>query len=64
MKNKKNKTPYGPNKRDYLEQEPKKVTSCSEKDCIELPDNVTDSIIVNNISYPEFDYTYNDGEDI
>lgn len=61
---KKKKIPYGPNKRDYLEQEPKEVVSCSEKDCAKLTDNVTDNIICNNISYQEFDYTYNGGEDI
>ncbi|WP_102398938.1 hypothetical protein [Haloimpatiens massiliensis] len=64
MKNKKNKKSYAPSKRDYLEEKPKKVLSHSKKDSVELPDNITDPIIVNNISNAEFDYTYNDGDDI
>ncbi|WP_392486106.1 hypothetical protein ACER0A_011585 [Haloimpatiens sp. FM7315] len=55
---------YGPSKRGNLEEKPKKVFSSLKKDSGKLPDNVTDPIISNNISNNEFDYTYNEGEDI
>lgn len=64
--NKTNQKPkaYGPNKRDYLEVEPKEVKAYSLRDYTNLPDNVRDPIVANNISYMEFDYTYNNGEDL
>ncbi|MFL0248907.1 hypothetical protein ACJDT4_00610 [Clostridium neuense] len=60
----KNKASYGPNERDYLEQKPKKIKSYSKYDYIELPDPVRDPIVANNISNSEFDYTYNEENDI
>ncbi len=53
------KTPYLPNERDQLEQDPKtiKAYSPSGKDYTELPDPVRDPIVSNNIAYQEFDYT-------
>lgn len=59
MKNK-----YAPNERGYLEEKPKKVRSHSKNDSVELPDNVTDPIVSNNIATSEFNYTYNDEDDI
>ncbi|SHH66518.1 hypothetical protein [Clostridium grantii] len=61
-KNPTNEKVYGPNKRGYLESKPKAVKSYSENDYVLLPDNITDSIVTNNIATSEFDYTY-DGED-
>lgn len=55
---------YGPNERDFLEVEPKEVKAYSLEDYTMLPDNVQDPIVSNNISYMEFDYTYNGGEDL
>lgn len=55
---------YGPNQRNFLEQEPKVIRSYSKEDSTKLPDPVRDPIVVSNISYSEFDYTYNGGEDI
>lgn len=64
MKNYKQKPPYGPDKRDFMEAEQKEVKSYSPtKDYTLLPDNVTDRIAVNNIAYQEFDYTYGDVKD-
>lgn len=42
---------YLPHKRDFLENTPSK-------------DKVEDDVVCNNISYVEFDYTYNGGDDI
>ena len=61
----KNKTKmYAPHQRDFFDVEPSDIRSYSEKDSTMLPDPVTDPIVCNNISYVEFDYTYNGGEDI
>lgn len=57
------KTPYLPKEREYFEAEPKKIKAYSERDYTELPDNVTDPIVSNNISNAEFDYTYNPLDD-
>ncbi|MFD3155787.1 hypothetical protein ACFIJ5_02820 [Haloimpatiens sp. FM7330] len=59
----KNKS-YTPHKRGYFKEKPKQEKSYSKKDSVELPDNVTDPIISNNISNVEFDYTYDGGDDI
>jgi hypothetical protein len=66
IKNKVNTKPkvYGPNERDFLEVDPKEVKAYSLEDYTILPDNVQDPIVSNNISYMEFDYTYNGGEDL
>ncbi|GAA0126116.1 MULTISPECIES: hypothetical protein [Clostridium] len=58
------KTNYAPNLRNYLDAPLNKTKCFSKKDYIELPDNVTNPIVANNISNAEFDYTYNRGEDI
>lgn len=55
---------YGPDQRDYLEGSEKKPKAYSIEDSIELTNHVVDPIVVNNIAYQEFDYTYNGGEDI
>jgi hypothetical protein len=55
---------YGPNKRDFFEQKPRKIKTDSTKDATVLPDPVTDPIVANNIATTEFDYTYNGGEQI
>lgn len=60
----KNKASYAPNERDYLEQKPKIIKSYSKYDSTKLPDPVRDPIVSNNISYSEFDYTYNEGDDL
>lgn len=57
MKNTKHPNSYGPHERDYLEAKQKKVKAYSSKDYVELPDNVRDPIVANNISNAEFDYT-------
>ncbi|OFI07441.1 hypothetical protein CLOACE_02700 [Clostridium acetireducens DSM 10703] len=48
---------YGPHERGYLEEHSKKVTSYALRDHVELPNNLTDPIISNNIATWEFDYT-------
>lgn len=51
---------YLPHERDYLDQPPRELKSCSEKNkksCTKLPDPVQDPIVSNNIAYMEFDYT-------
>lgn len=63
MKNQK-KRPYAPNQRDFLEAKPKIVKAYSSKDFTTLPDNVQDPIVSNNIANQEFNYTYNNEEDI
>ncbi|KOF57170.1 MULTISPECIES: hypothetical protein [Clostridium] len=60
----KTKISYGPNERDYLEQNAKIIKSYSKHDYTKLPDPVRDPIVSNNISNAEFDYTYNEGKDI
>lgn len=55
---------YAPHQRDFYDLEPKDIKSYSQKDSTSLPDPVTDPIVSNNISNPEFDYTYNCGEEI
>ncbi|AWZ47784.1 hypothetical protein [Hathewaya limosa] len=62
MKHKNNKTNYGPNERNFLEagNHPVKSYSKNHKSYTPLPDNVEDDIVVNNIAYSEFDYTYSD----
>ena len=62
MKN--SETVYGPNQRDYFEQQPRKIETDAAKDAAVLPDPVTDPIVANNIATAEFDYTYNGGEQI
>lgn len=62
--NKGKKLTYGPNQRGYFEKSPSKIRSYSKVDYTPLPNNLTDPIVSNNISYMEFDYTYNGGEDI
>lgn len=63
---KKNETKKGylPHERDYLEDEPKSEKSCSKYDYTILPDNVQDPIVANNIANVEFNYTYNEDEEI
>lgn len=61
---KKEKKVYAPHERDFFEQKPKRIMAFSEKDYTELPDPVRDPIVSNNIADREFDYTYNDEEDI
>lgn len=58
------KTKYAPNLRNHLDAPLNNTKSFSEKDFIELPDNVTDPIVANNISTSEFDYTFNNGDDV
>lgn len=60
----KSKKIYAPHMRNYFEQKPHNIRSYSEKDHTELPDPVVDPIVSNNISYSEFDYTYNGGDDV
>lgn len=68
MKNKASETKkkdsvYLPHERDYLEQPPQDIKSCSntnKKSCTPLPDPVRDPIVSNNIAYQEFDYTAKD----
>lgn len=57
---------YAPHERFYLEQKPKIIKSISNsgKDYTELPDPVRDPIVTNDISYSEFDYTYNCYDDL
>lgn len=60
---KKSKVPYLPLERDYLEQSPKELKSCSKEDkksCSNLPSPVEDPIVCNNIAWMEFDYTSRD----
>lgn len=52
---------YAPQERGYLEQPPKIYKAKSPKGTsTKLPDPVRDPIVANNISNPEFDYTYKD----
>lgn len=60
----KNKRPYAPNLRNYLDQDPSVIKAYSQKDYVTLPDPVTDPIVSNNISSQEFDYTYSDEDDL
>ncbi|AYF53567.1 hypothetical protein G8S49_04825 [Clostridium botulinum C] len=64
--NKKENTIYGPNIRDFMEGNQKKLKSYSKngKSYIELPNNIKDPIISNNIAWSEFNYTYDDESDI
>lgn len=50
---------YTPDKRSYLEQDQKKIKSYSPtgNTYSELPDNVRDPIVANNIINAELDYT-------
>ncbi|AGK96183.1 MAG: hypothetical protein ABF633_14355 [Clostridium sp.] len=57
------KIPYLPKEREYFEAPQKKVKAYSERDYTELPDNVIDPIVSNNISNVEFDYTYDPLDD-
>ncbi|GAA0775246.1 hypothetical protein GCM10008908_26460 [Clostridium subterminale] len=67
-KNNSNKTneskPYGPNERDFLDASTKPIKAYSLKDYVLLPNHVVDSIVANNISNAEFDYTYNEESDL
>ncbi|MGH4118285.1 hypothetical protein [Clostridium sp.] len=56
---------YAPHERDFFDIEPREIRSYSETkdDYTILPDPVTDPIVSNNISYVEFDYTYNGGQE-
>lgn len=54
----KKKTVYLPKERDFFEQQPSDIRSYSKKDSTKLPDPVENPIVANNISCPEFDYTY------
>lgn len=67
-KNNSNKTneskPYGPNERDFLDASTKPIKAHSLKDYVLLPNHVVDSIVANNISNAEFDYTYNEESDL
>lgn len=61
----KNKKVYGPHERGYLELKPKIIKAYDSKHGYTLlPDPVRDPIVTNDISYSEFDYTYNGGDDI
>lgn len=51
---------YLPNERGQLEEKPKIIKAYSQKDFSLLPDPVRDSIVSNNISNVEFDYTYDE----
>ena len=50
---------YAPHERGFFEQKPQRIRAYSAKDYTELPDPVRDPIVVNNIAFNEFDYTYN-----
>lgn len=54
---------YAPFERNLFEQKPQIIKAYSAEDYTELPDPVRDPIVVNNIAYQEFDYTY-DGDSI
>lgn len=56
--------PYGPNERDFLDASTKPIKAYSLKDYVLLPNHVVDSIVANNISNAEFDYTYNGESDL
>jgi len=58
-----NKKPYAPNERGHFDENPKVIKSYSEKDYTLLPDNISDPIVVNNISNEEFDYIYDPEHD-
>ncbi|AEB75200.1 hypothetical protein CbC4_0520 [Clostridium botulinum BKT015925] len=49
-----------------MEGNQKELKSCSKngKSSVELPNNVEDPIITNNIAWSEFDYTYDNESDI
>lgn len=55
---------YAPHKRGYFEQKPRPIKAYSAKDYVLLPNPVLDSIVANNISNVEFDYTYDKGDQI
>lgn len=55
---------YGPNERDFLEANEAPVKSYSIEDYVLLPNHVVDSVVVNNISNAEFDYTFNEQSEI
>lgn len=59
---KKAKSVYGPKDRGYFKQKPQLYKAYSAKDYTLLPDPVRDSIVSNNISSAEFDYTYDRGK--
>lgn len=61
---KKNKKVYPPHLRNYFEQNPTIIKGYSQKDYTKLPDPVRDPIVSNNIANQEFNYTYNEEEDI
>lgn len=61
---KKPKNTYPPHLRDFWEQEPTVIKGYSQKDYTKLPDPVRDPIVSNNIADREFNYTYNEEDDI
>jgi hypothetical protein len=61
---KNHKKVYAPHLRNYFEQEPTIIKGYSQKDYTKLPDPVRDPIVSNNIANQEFNYTYNEEEDI
>ncbi|SHK35596.1 hypothetical protein SAMN02745248_02360 [Hathewaya proteolytica DSM 3090] len=60
---KKNKS-YGPSIRGYLDESlNSKMTFYKDgEDYTPLGDNIGDEIVTNNISYSEFDYTYDNSD--
>ncbi len=57
---------YAPHQRYFYDIPPREIRSYSEtkNDFTTLPDPISDPIVSNNICCPEFDYTYNGGEEI
>jgi len=55
---------YPPHLRNYLEQDPTVIKGYSQNDYTKLPEPVRDPIVSNNIANSEFDYTYNEEEDM
>ncbi len=55
---------YPPNLRDYLDHDPTVIKDYSKKSRMNLPDPASDPIVSNNISNQEFDYTYNEDDDV
>ncbi|MBC8062788.1 MAG: hypothetical protein H7Y18_19320 [Clostridiaceae bacterium] len=61
---KKHNKVYPPHLRNFFEQDLTIIKGYSQKDYTKLPDPVRDPMVSNNISSQEFNYTYNEEEDI
>lgn len=61
----KNNKKYPPNDRTFLRPDSAELKSYSKNgtDSVKLPNPVIDDIVVNNISWSEFDYIHVPGED-